>query len=158
MSPASASVSLPYVFVSRADMAAVRGRLRAYQTRYAPFFGCRELRGHARAYRLGTAQRRGAQVHRAHGPAPGALGRRAAAGGAPGTGGGDAGRGRGGALRRGARTDAGGALPGGADGGAAPRVRGAGAGLAGRAALAWLLAVGCWDGSRGGRRGLATSH
>ena len=53
MSPVAASVSLPDVSVSRADMAAVRGRLRAYQARYAPFFGRRELRGHARAYLQG---------------------------------------------------------------------------------------------------------
>lgn len=53
MSPVAASVSLPDVSVSRADMAAVRGRLRTYQARYAPFFGRRELRGHARAYLQG---------------------------------------------------------------------------------------------------------
>ncbi len=53
MSPVVASVSLPDVSVSRADMAAVRGRLRSYQARYAPFFGRRELRGHARAYLQG---------------------------------------------------------------------------------------------------------
>ena len=53
MSPAAASVSPPDVSVSRADMAAVRGRLRAYQTRYAPFSAHRELRGHARAYLRG---------------------------------------------------------------------------------------------------------
>ena len=39
--------------VSRADIASVRGRLRSYQARYAPFFGRRELRGHARAYLQG---------------------------------------------------------------------------------------------------------
>ena len=46
-------MSLPDVSVSRTDMAAVRGRLRSYQARYAPFFGRRELRGHARAYLQG---------------------------------------------------------------------------------------------------------
>ena len=53
MSPAAAPVSLPDVSVSRADIASVRGRLRAYQARYAPFFGRRELRGHARTYLQG---------------------------------------------------------------------------------------------------------
>ena len=53
MSPAAVFVSLPDVSVSRADMAAVRGRLRTYQARYAPFFGRRALRGHARAYLQG---------------------------------------------------------------------------------------------------------
>ena len=53
MSLAAAPVSLPDVSVSRADMASVRGRLRSYQARYAPFFGRRELRGHARAYLRG---------------------------------------------------------------------------------------------------------
>ena len=52
MTPA-ASVSLPDVSVSRAEVASVRGRLRAYQARYAPFFGRRELRGHARTYLQG---------------------------------------------------------------------------------------------------------
>ena len=53
MSPAAASVSLPDVSVSRAEIASVRGRLRTYQARYAPFFGRRELRGHARTYLQG---------------------------------------------------------------------------------------------------------
>lgn len=53
MSPAAASVSLPDVSVSRADIASVRGRLRTYQARYAPLFGRRELRGHARTYLQG---------------------------------------------------------------------------------------------------------
>ena len=39
--------------MSRADIASVRGRLRSYQARYAPFFSRRELRGHARAYLQG---------------------------------------------------------------------------------------------------------
>ena len=50
---AAAPVSQPDVSVSRADIASVRGRLRSYQARYAPFFGRRELRGHARAYLRG---------------------------------------------------------------------------------------------------------
>ena len=53
MTLAAAPVSLPDVAVSRADIASVRGRLRSYQARYAPFFGRRELRGHARAYLRG---------------------------------------------------------------------------------------------------------
>ena len=53
MSLAAAPVSLPDVSLRRADMASVRGRLRSYQARYAPFFGRRELRGHARAYLRG---------------------------------------------------------------------------------------------------------
>lgn len=53
MTLAAAPVSLPDVSVSRADIASVRGRLRSYQARYAPFFGRRELRGHARAYLKG---------------------------------------------------------------------------------------------------------
>ena len=53
MTLAAALVSLPDVSVSRADIASVRGRLRSYQARYAPFFGRRELRGHARAYLQG---------------------------------------------------------------------------------------------------------
>ena len=53
MTLAAAPVSLPDVSVSRADIASVRGRLRSYQARYAPFFGRRELRGHARAYLQG---------------------------------------------------------------------------------------------------------
>ena len=53
MTLAASPVSLPDVSVSRADMASVRGRLRAYHTRCAPFFGRRELRGHARAYLQG---------------------------------------------------------------------------------------------------------
>ena len=50
MSPTAASVSLPDLSVSRADMAAVRGRLWTQHARYAPFFDRHELRGHARAY------------------------------------------------------------------------------------------------------------
>ena len=38
-------MSLPDVSASRAAMAALRGRLRAYHARYAPFFGRREPRG-----------------------------------------------------------------------------------------------------------------
>ena len=53
MTLAAAPVALPDVSVSRADIASVRGRLRSYQARYAPFFGRRELRGHARAYLRG---------------------------------------------------------------------------------------------------------
>ena len=53
MSPAAAPVSLPDVSVSRAEIASVRGRLRSYQAHYAPFFGRRELRGHARTYLQG---------------------------------------------------------------------------------------------------------
>lgn len=57
MSPAAASVSLPGVSVSRADIASVRGRLRAYQARYAPFFGRRELRGKCPRLPAGAAPR-----------------------------------------------------------------------------------------------------
>ena len=46
-------MSLPDVSLSRAEIASVRGRLQSYQARYAPFFGRRELRGHARAYLQG---------------------------------------------------------------------------------------------------------
>ena len=53
MTLAAASVSLPDVTVSRADISSVRGRLWSYQARYAPFFGRRELRGHARTYLRG---------------------------------------------------------------------------------------------------------
>ena len=53
MPPAAAPVSLPDVSVSRAEITSVRGRLRSYQARYAPFFGRRELRGHARTYLQG---------------------------------------------------------------------------------------------------------
>ena len=53
MTLAAAPVSQPDVSVSRADIASVRGRLWSYQARYAPFFGRRELRRHARAYLRG---------------------------------------------------------------------------------------------------------
>ncbi|MCY4519484.1 MAG: IS701 family transposase [Caldilineaceae bacterium] len=53
MTLAAVPVSLPDVSVSRADIASVRGRLRSYQARYAPLFGRRELRGHARTYLRG---------------------------------------------------------------------------------------------------------
>ena len=53
MTLAAVPVSQPDVSVSRAEMASVRGRLRSYHARYAPFFGRRELRGHARAYLQG---------------------------------------------------------------------------------------------------------
>ena len=46
-------MSLPDMSLSCTDMAAVRGRLRTYQARYTPYFGRRELRGHARAYLQG---------------------------------------------------------------------------------------------------------
>ena len=90
----AASVSLPDVSLSRAEIASVRGRLQSYQARYAPFFGRRELRGHARAYLQGLLSDEPRKVHRAHGPAP-AGGRRPHSGGAPGAGGGHAGRGGG---------------------------------------------------------------
>ena len=53
MTLAAAPVSLPDVALSRADIASVRGRLRSYQARHAPFFGRRELRGHLRTYLQG---------------------------------------------------------------------------------------------------------
>ena len=53
MTLAAIPVSQPDVSLSRAAIASVRGRLRSYHARYAPFFGRRELRGHARTYLQG---------------------------------------------------------------------------------------------------------
>ncbi len=61
MTLAAVPVSQP-VSVSRAEIASVQGRLRAYHARYAPFFGRRELRGHARAYLQGLRCPLGAGV------------------------------------------------------------------------------------------------